>query len=251
MRILVVNPNTTQAVTDRIAVVGRTAASADTTLDFVTAPFGPAVISSRAEDALAGHGALEAVATHYDGHDAVILGASWDTALAGLRELMPVPVVGFTEAAITVATQIAERFALVTVGPRAASGHRRIVAECGLLGRLAGIGEIDIDYVAILDDPQAAVQAVAAAARTVVERDGAEAIIPTGAVFAGLHRDIERLLPVPVLDATSCAVQLAECLVRLAPMKATTGSRSRPPARTINGLSPALARLFAPPRKDA
>jgi Asp/Glu/hydantoin racemase len=124
-RILVVNPNTTQAVTDRIAVVGRTAASADTTLDFVTAPFGPAVISSRAEDALAGHGALEAVATHYDGHDAVILGASWDTALAGLRELMPVPVVGFTEAAITVATQIAERFALVTVGPRAASGHRR------------------------------------------------------------------------------------------------------------------------------
>ena len=157
MRILVVNPNTTQAVTDRIAAVGRAAATAGTTLDFVTAPFGPAVISSRAEDALAGHGALEAVATHYDGHDAVILGASWDTALAGLRELMPVPCVGFTESAITVATQIAERFALVTVGPRAASGHRRIVAECGLLGRLAGIGEIDIDYAAILDGPQAAV----------------------------------------------------------------------------------------------
>ena len=85
------------------------------------------MISARAEDALAGHGALEAVATHYDGHDAVILGASWDTALAGLRELMPVPVVGFTESAITIATQFAERFALVTVGPRAASGHRRIV----------------------------------------------------------------------------------------------------------------------------
>ena len=84
-----------------------------------------------------------------------------------------------------------------------------------------------------------------------IERDGAEAIIPTGAVFAGLHREIEQLLPVPVLDATSCAVQLAECLVRLAPMKPAAGSRSRPPSRTIDGLSPALARLFAPPRKDA
>jgi allantoin racemase len=250
MRLLVVNPNTTQAVTDKVAAVARAAASPGTTLDFATAAFGPAVISSRAEDALAGHGALEAVAAHYAGHDAVILGASWDTALAGLRELLPVPVTGFTESANTVATQLAERFALVTVGARAASGHRRIVAECGLGSRLAGIGEVDIDYVAILDDPQAAIEAVARAARPLVEREGAEAIIPTGAVFAGLHREIQRHLPVPVLDAASCAVQLAECLVRLAPMKPEAGSRSRPPARAVHGVSAALARLFQPP-KDA
>jgi allantoin racemase len=248
MRILVVNPNTTQAVTARIATVAQAAASPGTHLDFATAPFGPAVISSRAEDALAGHGALQAVAEHYAGHDAVILGASWDTALAGLRELLPVPVTGFTEAAITVATQLAERFALVTVGPRAASGHRRIVAECGLASRLAGIGEIDIDYGAILDDPQAAVTAVVSASRPLIERAGAEAIVPTGAVFAGLHRDIERQLPVPVLDAASCAVQLAECLVRLAPVKPTVGSRSKPPARAVNGVSDVLAKLFQTPK---
>jgi allantoin racemase len=250
MRLLVVNPNTTQAVTDKVAGVARAAASSGTVLDFATARFGPAVISSRAEDALAGHGALQAVAEHYAGHDAVILGASWDTALAGLRELLPVPVTGFTESAITLATQLADRFALVTVGPRAAAGHRRIVAECGLAPRLAGIGEVDIDYVAILDDPQSAVDAVTRAARPLIERDGAEAIIPTGAVFAGLHREIQRNLPVPVLDAASCAVQLAECLVRLAPMKPAAGSRSRPPARAVHGMSEALARLFDPHRES-
>jgi allantoin racemase len=175
----------------------------------------------------------------------VILGASWDTALAGLRELLPVPVVGFTESAMTVATLLAERFALVTVGPRAAAGHRRLVEAAKLEARLAGIGEVNLDYGAILDQPEQAIQAVAAVARTLVERDGAEAIIPTGAVFAGLPGRIQAHVPVPVLDATSCAVQLAEALVRLAPMKAATGSRSKPPGRTVVGVDEALAKLFA------
>jgi allantoin racemase len=243
-RILVVNPNTTEAVTDRIARVARAAASADTVLDAVTAPFGPAIITSRAEDALAGHGVLEAVARSYDAHGAVILAASWDTALAGLRELLPVPVVGLTESAVTVASLLAERFALVTVGPRAASGHRRLVLEAGLGSRLAGIGEVDLDYTAVLREPAAAVPAVARAAVGLVERQGAEAIIPAGAVFAGLHVDIQRHVPVPVLDAVSCAVQLAECLARLAPPKPAVGSRSRPPARPVSGVSAAVARLF-------
>lgn len=243
MKILIVNPNTTQAVTDRIAGVARAAASAGTTIECVTATFGATVITSRAEDALAGHAALDAAAKHFDGHDAVILGASWDTALAGLRELLPVPVTGFTESAMTIATLVGDRFGLVTVDDRAAESHRRIIESTGLAGRFTGTANVAMEYVSILSDPDTAVaQATEAALRLVAQR--AEAIIPTGAVFAGLHTRIQANVPVPVLDPTTCAVQLAEALARMKIPKATAGSRSKPPARTTRDVSEALARLF-------
>lgn len=243
MKILVVNPNTTQAVTDRIASVAAAAASPGTVVECVTATFGATVITSRAEDALAGHAALDTAARHFDGHGAVILGASWDTALAGLREMLPVPVVGFTESAMTIANLVGDRFGLVTVDDRAAESHRRLAEACGFASRFAGTANVSMEYVGILSNADTAVAQARAAALTLVDQR-AEAIIPTGAVFAGLHTRIQEGVPVPVLDATTCAVQLAEALARMKIPKATAGSRSKPPARLTRDVSEALGRLF-------
>jgi len=67
---------------------------------------------------------------------------------------------------------------------------------------------------------------------------------PERAVTAGLHAEIQALLPVPVIDAASCAVQLAESLVRLKPFKPMAGSFSAPEGRRVSGVDPAIARLF-------
>ena len=245
MKILLVNPNTTQAVTDRIAGVARAVARPGTTIDAVTAAFGATVITTRAEDALAGHAALETVARHFSDHDAVIVGASWDTALAGLRELLDVPVVGFTESAMTIATLVGERFGLITVGDRAGLAHARMADASGFDTRFVGCEEITIDYADILNNPDAAIRQVIEAANRLVHQHGAEAVIPTGAVFAGLHTRIQSEVPVPVLDATTCAVQLAELLARMNLPKATHGSRAKPPPRLTKGLSETLTRFFA------
>ena len=49
MRLLVLNPNTSVSVTEKIAAVARAAAAPGTELEFVTAPYGVPYIATRAE----------------------------------------------------------------------------------------------------------------------------------------------------------------------------------------------------------
>jgi Asp/Glu/hydantoin racemase len=104
---------------------------------------------------------------------------------------------------------------------------------------------VDIDRTRMYTDREATVGKIVDCARGLIAQ-GAEVIIPSGAVTAGLHSEIQAALPVPVIDATSCAVQLAESLARLKPFKPTGGSFSVPAGRRVNGVDPAVTRLFEP-----
>src|SRR5919202_130233 len=64
MRILVANANTTEAITTLCAEAARAAARPGTEIIPATPRFGPAVISSRAENAIAAHGLLSLLAEH-------------------------------------------------------------------------------------------------------------------------------------------------------------------------------------------
>jgi len=72
MRILLANPNTSQAVTDRIAAVARPAASPGTTIQAVTAAVGVPYIATRAEAVIGARAVLELFAEHAEGADAAI-----------------------------------------------------------------------------------------------------------------------------------------------------------------------------------
>lgn len=246
MKLLVINPNTTQQVSDTIVKAARAAAARDTEIIMVTARFGAEVIASRAEDIVAAHAALEAAAQHAGQCDAVIIAASWDSGLLGIREAMRVPVVGLTEAAVTMASLLGDRFGLVTFGARSVPCYRNRVVSYGLGSRLAGVGCVDIDRTSIYADRAGTVAKLVASARDLIDNHGAEVIIPSGAVLAGLGPDIQAELQVPVLEAVSCAVQLAQSLVHLKPFKATGGSFSVPEGRKVGGVDPAITRLFEP-----
>jgi allantoin racemase len=99
LRILLANANTTEAVTAICAASARAAASPGTEIVPTTPRFGPALISSRVENAIAAHGILDCLAAHHAGCDAAIRAVSHDTALAAARQLLPIPVLGITEAA--------------------------------------------------------------------------------------------------------------------------------------------------------
>ncbi|MDB5803641.1 MAG: hypothetical protein JWN73_963 [Betaproteobacteria bacterium] len=247
MKLLIINPNTTQQVTETIGAAAKAAASPGTEIVMATARFGADVIASRAEDILAAHAALEVAAAHAGQCDAVIIAASWDSGLLGIREALREPEVGLTESACKVATMLGDRFGLVTFGARSVPCYRNRVKSYGLAERLAGVGCVDIDRTRMYTDRAATVAKIVACARELIKQHGAEVIIPSGAVTAGLHAEIQAELPVPVIDATSCAVQLAQSLVRLRPFKATTGSFSVPLSRHVGGVDPAIARLFEPP----
>ena len=77
MKLLVINGNMTQAITDVCANAAREVASPGTEVVSATGTFGPQVIGSRSENALAQHGMLELAAKHAPGCDAVVIAGRW------------------------------------------------------------------------------------------------------------------------------------------------------------------------------
>jgi allantoin racemase len=236
---LVCNANTTQAVTDICVASARVAAGAGTEIVGVTAPFGPAIIATRAENAIAGHAVLATLAEHAAGTDAAVLAVSYDTALEAARQLMPFPVVGMTEAACLTACLVGGRFGLVTFS--SAELYRERIAQYGLAARLAGIRVVSATPMDMASDPHR-VDALVAEAAAALAVDGADAVLLGGAALAGADKRVDTA--VPLIDGIAAGVRMAEMLVRLGLPRARSGSYAAPQGRETEGLSPALARLL-------
>ncbi|MFZ0602271.1 MAG: aspartate/glutamate racemase family protein, partial [Roseiarcus sp.] len=139
MRILLLNPNTTEAVTTLMADAGRAAAGHGVEVKAVTASRGLPYITNRAEAQIAGAVALEMLAEMRGSFDAAILAAFGDPGLMGARELFDFPVVGVAEAAMLTACMLGGRFLIVTFTGALTGWYRDCVAMHRLESRCAGV----------------------------------------------------------------------------------------------------------------
>jgi len=119
LRILLINPNTSAFVTEACDAVARRHAAPGTEIVAVTASRGVPIIGCRTENAIAAAMTVELAAEHAEGCDAVVLAVSFDSGLAAVRELLAIPVVGMSEAAMLTACLLGGRFAYLTFGSRA------------------------------------------------------------------------------------------------------------------------------------
>jgi Asp/Glu/hydantoin racemase len=239
MRILLINPNTTAAVTELVVDHVRAIAGDDATFVPVTGRFGARYISSRASAAIAAHAALDAYAAHRTGCDAVFLACFGDPGLLALREVADVPVVGMAEAACLEACGRGRRFAIVTGGALWAPMLTEFVAALGLADRLAIVRAIAPTGGEIAANPDAALAQLAAACTACASDDGADVVILGGAALVGLAARIQPDVPVPVL----CSVAAGTRAV-IAAAQTRISRRNLPPALDSIGLGDELAALL-------
>src|SRR5262245_35774148 len=205
MRILVVNPNISESVSELIGDEARRAASAGTEITMLTAPFGVAYIETRFEALIGAYAAANMVAEHAPGHDAVVIAAFGDPGVPGIREALDIPVVGLTEAALASACLLGSRFAIVAISRRIRAWYRETVEHSGLIGRLASIRSLEEplrDIGSVQDDHAGQLKVLCAAA---VEEEGADVIILAGAPLAGLARTLQRELRITEGEGVSRA----------------------------------------------
>ena len=239
MNLLVINPNTTGAVTQRVAEAAREALPG-VAVSSCTGRFGAAYISSRASFAVAGHAALDCLCEHAAGADAVLLACFGDPGLDALREVSPVPVIGLVEAACHEAAAGGRRFAIVTGGERWEPMLREAIAARGLGDGLAAIHTVAPTGGQIAEDPEGALDLLAVSCRTCVDRYGAEAVILGGAGLLGLASRIAPRCPAPVICSVEAGFRAsARALANPVRRAATTV-----PTPSV-GLSPALAQMLA------
>ena len=213
--ILLINPNTTQSITDLVLQHARRFASKGTKLRAITAPFGHPYIGSRESYAVAGHAALEALAKDKGAKDAVVLACFGDPGLAALKEVSKLPVVGMADASILQACAMGRRFSIVTGGARWKPMLEEFVVNQGLASRLASIRTVAPTGADIARNPKAAL-ALLAKSCAACAKDGADVVILGGSCLAGLAPKIQGKVPVPLLDGVGCAISMAEALAKQA-----------------------------------
>jgi len=243
-RLLLINPNISDSVTELIRAEALRSVAQGTTLEVLTAPFGVAYIETRFEALIGAYAAAQLAAEHHERFDAVIVAAFGDPGVGGLREVLPVPVIGLTEAALASAHLLGHRISIIAISQRIQAWYREVVEAHGFGSRLASIRALDRPLSSIGGVQDEHAQALKTLARRAVDEDGAEVIVLAGAPLAGLARSLAGQLPVPVVDGVSSAVRHAQTLVALSPGRATLGSFALPPAKPNRGLSPAVASLL-------
>ncbi|WP_048307155.1 aspartate/glutamate racemase family protein [Halomonas sp. PR-M31] len=243
MKLLVINPNISQDVTRLIEAEASRSLRPDNELTMATAPFGVAYIETRAEALIGGYAALQIAADEYTKYDAVVVAAFGDPGLIALREILPIPVVGMTEAAVMTACQQGGRFSVIAISQRIQAWYRECIASYGLEGRLASIRALDepLQHIGRVQENQG--ERLVELGRRAVEEDGADVLILAGAPLAGLARSVAEQMPVPAIDGVTCALIQAQAMVDMASTAPTAGSYTQPPDKPCHGLTSALARL--------
>lgn len=212
MRILVINPNTSQSMTDDIGVMARKYARPGTEITAVSPAFGPRSIEGFFEHDLAAAATVEVVAQHRDDFDAFVIACFGDPGLYACREITASPVIGIGEAALHTATFLGYKFSIVTTMRRSNPAVEHLVRFVGLESKCASIRCVELTVLGIDEDPDRSAREIIAASRQAVSEDGAEVICLGCAGMGPLDERVQEAVGVPVLDGTVCAVKMAESL---------------------------------------
>lgn len=207
-RITLVNPNSLVKVTEAI---GRAVLPfGHLPLDFrcLTSTEGPAGIQTQAEaDAsiapMARLVRQEAAAT-----DAFIVACFSDPGLHGLRDLVPMPVLGIGECSVLTAMSIGTRVGVIAIASAAVPRHLRYFRAMGVADRICGELALDMQ-VSQLADADLAFQRMAAVGKTLRDGHGADVLIMGCAGMADLRARLEDVCGLPVVEPTQAAVAMA------------------------------------------
>jgi allantoin racemase len=234
MKILVLNPNTSQSMTTQIAAAASAVARSGTEITAISPRFGAAAIDSASESYLSAVGMMDAVAVivaegAFD-FDAVILAGFGEHGKDALQEMLTVPVLDIAECAAHVAHLIGRRFSVVTTLDRSIAPIEDRLMLAGLRAHCASIRACGLSTAEVDDDPSAAVAAIVDEAARAVAEDGAEVICLGCAGMAGVTAAISAKVGVPAVDGVAAGVALAEALVGLGLRTSKVGALAPGPA---------------------
>ena len=244
MKILALNPNTSAFVTDKVCDIARKTAGPEVEITGVTGRHGPPIVGTRSECVMAAQEALSLAAEHAKDCDGVLLAISFDTGLDALREMLPIPVIGMSEAGMLAAMTVSRRFAMLTFGDRAVPIYEELVDYYRWGDRSAGVISLPPLSQAELEDATLAIPQLIDAIEAAARERSAESVVLAGAVFAGIADAIRDRVSIPVIDGIAAGVHQLRMLHGLKLRKPASGSLACPTAKDLHGMPDGLTEIF-------
>ena len=208
--IIVINPNSSQAVT----------AGMDRAIENLRRPDGPAIrcvtlaegppgieTDAQVREVVA---PLLRLVRRMDGEASAFVDACFsDPGLMELRQTTATPVFGIGECAYRRASGEGRRFGVISILEASLPRHRRTIEDLGLVPLLAGDRPIGLGVTTLGDDTEATLGRLVQVGKQLRDTDGAEVIV-LGCTGMTRHRGpLQSALGVPVVDPVRAAVEAA------------------------------------------
>jgi allantoin racemase len=237
MRILFVNPNTSDSFTEKIQHIAQQYAAPDTEVVAVNPASGPRSIESIYDELLSASGTLEVAIKHLDQFDAFVIACYSDhPAVYALREITDKPVLGIADASMYLACMLGYKFSIVTTNDEWGPLLWDAVKHFGLADRCASVRTTGMAVLALESGEQDTTAQIRETARKAVEQDGAEVICLGCAGMTGLDKELEAALGVPVIDGVVGALKLLEGMLGYGLRTSKRLAYARPAAKELVNL---------------
>ncbi|MFQ5773036.1 MAG: aspartate/glutamate racemase family protein [Kiloniellaceae bacterium] len=229
MRILVINPNSTAAMTERIGAAAASVAAPGTEVVAVNPKNAPRSIEGHHDEAVCVPPLLEEIRKgEAAGFDGYVVACFDDPGLGACREVARGPVVGICEAAMHAASMIATGFSVVTTLPRAMPIVEELALRYGMERRCRRVHAANIPVLALEEPGDNARHKVREAVMRALAEDGTEAVILGCAGMADLAAWLGEETGVPVIDGVVAGVKLVEALVGMGLATSKVGAYAAP-----------------------
>jgi allantoin racemase len=236
MKIKIINPNTTQSMTDKIGAAARQVAAIGTQIFAVSPQHGPASIEGHYDEALSVVGLLDEIrAGEADGIDAYVIACFGDPGLLAARELAHGPVIGIAEAAMHTASVLATGFSVITTLTRSCIIAEHLTHNYGMEKFCRGIYGTDLAVLDLEKPDSDAYRIVLESCRHALATDRSGAIVMGCAGMTDLCEQLQDELGVPVIDGVTSAVKWAEGMVAIGLKTGKGGDLAYPIAKPFNG----------------
>ena len=205
--LIIINPNSSQIVTDGIDAAVGPLRRFGTPIRCLTLAEGPAGIESQMQADLTITPMLRLAAAQTDAAGYVIA-CFGDPGLHALRDQTSLPVVGIQEAAVITALTLGQKFGVIAIMPASIPRHLRAFGAMGVLDRVAGDRALGLG-VTDLADPDKSLGAMIATGKRLRDDDGANVLIMGCAGMAQYRATLESETGLPVVEPCQAAAALA------------------------------------------
>ena len=215
MRILVINPNSTEVVTRGIdEAVEPLRMAGGPAIDCVTLKEGPPGVETQQHVDGVVQPLLKLVREKEKDYAAFVIACYSDPGLHSVREATKKPVLGISECGILTALTLGQRFGVIAILQKSIPRHLRYVGALGVTERFAGELPVDLPVVELSDEKKTFGRMVTVG-KALRERHGADVVVMGCAGMARYRKPLQDAIGVPVVEPTQAAVSMAIGRVRL------------------------------------
>ena len=217
MKILVANPNSSEAVTEGIiGSAKKKIVNPKTEVIPLTNYRGTRNIDCAFADYQSTWSSIRGILKKVEEikADAVVLAGFGNVGIFALKEALSIPMLSMSETSMAIACLMGHKFTVLTTMRQMIPSIEDLIRVYGMQHKCASIRGIDVNVEKSATDPEATLTLLKEESRKILEQDdGTEVIILGSGGLCKYDEELQKFIKLPVIDPVAVTVKVAEMMV--------------------------------------